>query len=179
MNAADWAILGVIGVSALVSILRGFVREAFSLASWVLALVVALVFYPSFAQLLAPHIALPSARVVTAFVALFGVTLIVGSLLGALVAHLFKASGLGGLDRVLGMAFGMARGLVLVMTLLILVPPVIPVQQDPWWQQSRLIPHLLLMQGWFTDTTRSLWAMISNTETAQVVKQKVPAVPVR
>ncbi len=178
MNAADWVIIGVIGVSALVSILRGFAREAFSLASWVLALVIALVFHPSFAQLLSPHISLPSARVVTAFVTLFLVTLMVGSLLGALAAHLFKASGLGGLDRVLGMAFGVARGLVLIMALLILVPPVVPVQQDPWWQQSRLIPHLLLMQGWFTETSRSLWALISNSAPAQAVKQQVPALPV-
>lgn len=174
MNAADWAIIGVIGISAVLSVVRGFVREAFSLASWVLALVVSLVFYPSFAQLLTPHIELPSLRVVSAFAGLFVVTLIVGSLLGSLVAHLFKASGLGGLDRVLGMAFGVARGLVLVMTLLILVPPVLPVKQDPWWQQSKIIPHLLLMEGWCRDTSASLWRLISGSDAVQAVKQKAP-----
>lgn len=166
-NTADWIILGVVGVSALVSLMRGFVKEAFSLASWVAALMVAMVFHPNLAQLLVEQIVSPSIRVVAAFAALFMGTLIVGGLLGALLSQLFKATGLGGLDRLLGTVFGVARGLLLIMAMLILVPPVIPVKQEVWWQKSALIPHLMLMENWCRRMASSVWEMLPPVQNTQ------------
>ena len=56
LNAADWVMIIVVAISTLISLLRGFVREAISVASWVLALVISLVFSDRFAILLSGQI---------------------------------------------------------------------------------------------------------------------------
>jgi membrane protein required for colicin V production len=69
-----------------------------------------------------------------------------------LVGELVKMTGLSGTDRLFGMAFGLARGVIIVMALLILLPMAFPVNQDIWWQQSILIPQFLLIEHWCKDT---------------------------
>ena len=78
---------------------------------------------------------------------LFVVTLLVGGLINFLLAQLIRATGLTGTDRLLGMVFGAARGLFLVVILIGLLS-LAPVEQDTWWQQSTLIPHFLLIADW-------------------------------
>ncbi len=94
----------------------------------------------------------PSIRVLLAYLALFIGTLLVGTLINMLLGSLLRASGLSGFDRVLGLAFGVARGLLIVLALVILLPMAIPVNQDPWWRQSVLIPHFEIMEGWAMET---------------------------
>ena len=83
LNAADWSIITVVGVSTLLSLLRGFVKEALSLIGWVLAFIVAMVFAERFAYLLASSIANPTGRYIVAFAALFVLTLIALPLSGS------------------------------------------------------------------------------------------------
>lgn len=156
MNWADWVIVGIVGVSSLISIKRGFVKEALSLAIWVAAFVVAMLFSERLALLLADTIETPSVREVVAFIALFAATLVVGALVNHLIGELVRVTGLSGTDRLFGMVFGMARGLVVIMALVIFLPMLVPVREDPWWLESALIPHFLSFEGWARETAAAI-----------------------
>ena len=151
MNWADWAIVGVLGLSALISVVRGFIKEAVSLLIWLAAAVVASVFHERLAVWLVDFIGTPSLRLVAAWIALFVSVLIVGGLINFLLGQLVKATGLSGTDRLLGIVFGVARGLIIVMAVLIFLPQVVPVTQDPWWHESVLIPEFLKFEDWARD----------------------------
>lgn len=136
----DIVILAVIGVSALVSVFRGFLREVLSLLAWVLSFWVALTFAPRFAPWLSNWIELPSIRLILAFAALFVLTLLSVSLIGYIIVKLMNKTGLTGTDRMLGLVFGIARGGVIVV-ILVLLAGLTRVPQDPWWQQAPLLAH--------------------------------------
>src|SRR5690606_34792426 len=122
MNWADWTIVAILVLSALISVKRGFVREALSLATWVAAILVAMIFGGRLAILLVDHIDTPSLRELVAFTLLFVGTLLVGALVNYVISTLVKVTGLSGTDRLLGMCFGLARGAIIVMALLIFLP---------------------------------------------------------
>ena len=147
MEYADYVILGIIAISVLVGAIRGFIKEAFSLAVWAAAFLVAFQYSGELALQLEDHIILPSARTSLAFAGLFLAVLLVGGLLTYLVGKLVEKTGLSGTDRLLGGVFGGVRGLVLVL-FLILVAGLTPVPQDPWWQQSRTIQSLMPLAEW-------------------------------
>ncbi len=115
LNWLDWVIIVVLAVSTLLSVWRGFAREAISLAAWVAAFVVANLFVDQMATLLATWISNITGRYVAAYAILFVGTLMLGSLLGMLARQLVKVTGLSVLDRLLGTVFGFARGVILIL----------------------------------------------------------------
>lgn len=143
----DWAILAIIAVSSLISLKRGFVKEALSLLTWIIAGAVAWMFGGGISQYLEGYIQTPSARVIAGCAILFVATLLVGAMINFLIGELIRVTGLSGTDRFLGMAFGAARGALLVVVAVGLLS-LGPVQQDPWWQESRLLPQFLLVADW-------------------------------
>jgi membrane protein required for colicin V production len=147
MEYADYAILGIITISILVGAIRGFVKEAFSLAVWAAAFLVAFQYSGALAMQLESHIELPSARTSLAFSGLFLSVLLVGGLITFLVGKLVEKTGLSGTDRLLGGVFGGIRGLALVIALVV-VAGLTPVPQDPWFQQSRTIQSLMPLAEW-------------------------------
>lgn len=154
MNAADWVIVAVMGLSMLLSLLRGFTREALSLAAWMLALFGARILAPSLATLLSGYMENPALRELTAFGILFLAILMVGLLLAHLLGEAVGRSKLSVGDRVLGTAFGFARGILIVVVVLAFARPWFA--DDAVWKASRLIPHLSLLENWsrdFTNTT--------------------------
>ncbi|WP_207063111.1 CvpA family protein [Motiliproteus sp. SC1-56] len=161
MNWADWVIAVLIGVSALISLKRGFVKEALSLLTWVAAFVIARLFTDQLSAVLAGYIDTPSARVVAAFLLLFIATLFAGALLNNLISALVRATGLSGTDRVLGMVFGAARGGLIVVVAVALLG-MTPVIQDRWWSESTLIPHFQLMEDWTRDVASGASSLILN-----------------
>lgn len=148
MNWADLAIIGILSLSAVISIVRGFIKEAMSLVIWLVAAVVATVFDERLAVWLVDAIATPSLRMLSAWLGLFVAVLIVGGIANYLLGQLVRATGLSGTDRLLGMIFGAIRGAIIVMVLLIVLPGVIPIDQDPWWRDSLLIPQFLEFEDW-------------------------------
>jgi len=160
MNIADYVILGTIAVSMIVSLMRGFTVEALSLVTWIAAFVVARLFSLPMAVLIADFIDPPSARQPLAFVALFVMTLIVGALVRHLVKEVVNATGLSGTDRALGTVFGGLRGALLVVVALSVLSRATQMPGDPWWQQSVLIPHFLLVETWTAEVGRELWDKI-------------------
>lgn len=155
-NWADWVIIGIIAVSCLFGLTRGLIKEALSVANWVIALLVAVVFKDRLALLLGVWIETPSLRGLAAFSILFLFTLLVGGLVNYLISHLVKVTGLSSTDRTLGMVFGLLRGFVVVMAVLLLLPPVISIDEDQWWTSSVLIPEFLAFEGWARETTAAV-----------------------
>lgn len=135
MNWLDLAFLGVIAVSVLIGIIRGFVREVISVAVWVTAFWVALRYGPQLSDHLAPWLASSMLRLVAAFAGLFILTLLVGALVGYVARALVGRTGLSGTDRLLGVVFGAARGLLLV-GVIVLGAGLTAVPREPWWQES-------------------------------------------
>ncbi len=147
MEYTDLVVIGIIAISMLVGAIRGFIKEAFSLAVWAAAFLIAFQYSGALALQLESHIELPSARTALAFSGLFLVVLLIGGLVTFLVGELVEKTGLSGTDRLLGGVFGGVRGLVLVLVLM-LVAGLTPVPQDPWWQSSRSIQSLLPLAEW-------------------------------
>ena len=142
----DYIIIGIIGLSALISLVRGFVREALSLVVWVLAFFVAWTFFRELSLHLT-WFSLPSVRLGAALAILFLTTLLVGGLVNYLIAQLVEKTGLTGTDRLIGMLFGAARGVLLV-TLLVLLAGLTPLPEDPWWNSSQLIAYFQELAVW-------------------------------
>jgi membrane protein required for colicin V production len=151
MQWIDWAILIVIGLSAGISLLRGFVREALSLAGWILAFLVAKNFYQDFSSLLNNHIDTPSLKYAVSWAALFVLTLTISGLVNYILSNLIEKAGLSGMDRIMGMAFGALRGVLLVSVVVILLREFMPVKEDKWWKNSQLIPHVEILADWFYE----------------------------
>ncbi|MGB2242077.1 MAG: CvpA family protein [Porticoccaceae bacterium] len=145
---ADTGIVVIVAISGLISLIRGFVKEAMSLVIWVAAFVVAMTFSDAASLLLVNFIELASLRQLAAWGGLFVGTLLVGAMVNFLLGKLVTSTGLGGTDRTLGLVFGIFRGLLVVLALVIAMPKAIPVEQDPWWQESRLIPVFQNFEGW-------------------------------
>ncbi len=146
----DYIVLAIVGLSVLIGLWRGFLREVISLATWVAAFVVAFLFAEDVSLYLVPYIGVPSARAVLAFGGLFLVTLIIGGLINTLIAQLVRSTGLSGTDRLIGFVFGGVRAAALV-AVLILLATLTPLPQDPWWRESVLIPYFEPLAVWLRD----------------------------
>lgn len=139
MTLFDYLVLFVLIASIVISTLRGLVREILSLASWIAAFVVANAWGGELARLLPEAVPGELVRLIVAFVVLFiGVRILMG-LLMVLVEALIKASGLTVVDRGLGSLFGLARGLLIVMTAVLLCG-MTAIPQQQFWKEAMLSP---------------------------------------
>lgn len=146
----DWAIVAVLTISTLMSLRRGFLKEALSLGTWIAAFVVARQFHEPMDQLLETYIVDSLIRSIAAFAALFVGTLLVGAALGFLLGALINATGLSSTDRVLGMVFGFARG-ALIVTVVVGLLNLTPLVGDSWYTSATLAPHFETVAQWALD----------------------------
>jgi membrane protein required for colicin V production len=146
----DVVIIALIALSAILSLFRGFVREAVALATWLVALWVAMAFYEDLAAILSQWISTPSAQKITAFAILFICVLLLGAIVNYLAGKLVDKTGLTGTDKLLGIVFGVARGGVIV-AILVLLAGLTPLPQDPWWQDSQFIGYFQELATWLRD----------------------------
>ena len=131
----DWIILGVLLASILLGVWRGLVFELLSLAAWALAFVCAQVFASDLAQLLPMTGASESMRFAGGFGIVFVLALFGGGLVAVLVKKLIAATGLAPFDRAMGAAFGLLRGLVLLLAATVVLG-LTPAKSSSWWQES-------------------------------------------
>ncbi|HLD16179.1 MAG TPA: CvpA family protein [Coxiellaceae bacterium] len=150
MNWADYLILIIIAMSVLISFLRGFVKEAISLVVWVLAIIIAIRCSGFFTHLLVPVIQSASVRYIIVFVTLFLLVLIIGVFISVFAGEWMSRSGLGFVDRLVGIVFGTARGILLVGILLMFVN-LTSSQENTWVEESQLIPYFKTWVSWLND----------------------------
>jgi membrane protein required for colicin V production len=160
--SVDLAIIGIIVISGLISLVRGFVKEAMSLVIWVAAFTVAMNFKEPAVDLLVNFIALASMRQLVAWAGLFVVTLLLGAMVNFLLGKLVSSTGLSGTDRTLGLVFGVFRGMLIVLALVIILPKALPVDQDPWWMESSLIPILQGFETWGRDVMAAITSFLTS-----------------
>ncbi|KAB2901567.1 MAG: CvpA family protein [Xanthomonadales bacterium] len=146
MNWVDYAILTILGLSMLMGLWRGLIAEVLALAIWFCAFWVAWLFGPGLALRLEATIPTPSARIVLAWVLCFIAVLVAGALIAFVMRKLVAGSGLSGSDRLLGMVFGLVRGLALVVLVVFVLGALF--RHDPWWRESRLLPTFQVGADW-------------------------------
>ena len=147
MNITDIVIIMVILVSVSLSWYRGFTREAISLGTWFSALIITYMFGLNFGMLLSEYIDASTTLIMgLARVLLFGFTLIVGALINNLVGKFVKTSGLSSTDKSMGVLFGMARGVLIVMVLAAGVRWFDLQQGQSWWYDSRIVPYIIVIE---------------------------------
>ena len=158
MNSVDWAIIGVLGISCFIGLKRGLVRECLSLLSLGLALVLASRFKDALARDLAYYLPVPAFAPLIAFGAIVIVVLVAMFFVNATLTRVIRLVGLGGLDRALGLGFGLMRGAAVVLVCLLALPLAIDrVESARWWRDSRLIPEFLAVE----DSARTLVGDVS------------------
>ncbi|MGB8855598.1 MAG: CvpA family protein [Burkholderiales bacterium] len=135
MTLFDWAVILVIGLSSLLGLMRGAIREVLALAGWVIAFLVAREYGVAFSAMLKNLVASDSIRLALAFASLFFATLVLMALLRMTVTELVKKIGLGGADKFFGLLIGMARG-VLIVLVIVMLAGMTELPQQPDWKKA-------------------------------------------
>jgi membrane protein required for colicin V production len=135
----DYLVLFVLVCSVVISTLRGLMKEILSLLSWVVSFVVANAYGEALAKLLPDMMPGKTTRLIVAFIALFIGARLLMLLLSMAVDAVIKASGLTLADRGLGGLFGLGRGLVIVLAVVLLCG-MTAIPQQPFWREALLSP---------------------------------------
>lgn len=170
LNWVDYVIIAIIGISVLISLIRGFIREILSLIVWILAFFIAFKFCGKLADVFIPYTQNSSLRLAVSFAILFFIVLILGGLISYLITAVIAKVKLSLFDRTLGMVFGFIRGILLIALLLLLIS-ISSVKPGSWWTDSYLIPHfhgiVNWMHGFLPDELNKISAMTANAISQQ------------
>jgi membrane protein required for colicin V production len=121
MNVVDLIIIAVLALSVLVGLWRGLISEVLALVTWIAAFWVAFTYGPAVSAHFDRSIENPIVRMLIGYGICFIAVLILGALVRFVLHQLVDSTGLGGTDRLLGMIFGFARGVLLVTLMVFLV----------------------------------------------------------
>lgn len=157
MTSFDYLVLAILGLSIVLSVMRGLVLEALSIVGWVLAFFVAKSYASQLVPMMPEAIPTESLRVMAAFIMVFLATLLISSLLSIALASLFKKLGLGWLNRALGGLFGLSRGIIIV-CLLVFLAGMTSLPQDERWRDAMFSAPFEALVGyilpWVPDNIR-------------------------
>lgn len=137
MTIFDYIVLAIVFASIVLGITRGVVREVVSLLGWIVSFFVASHYAVNFEPLLPRTIEDQSIRMLIVFMMTFFVTLVVAMVGSMLLSKLVRSVGLGLIDRMLGVIFGFARGLLIVL-FMVLAAGFTVLPKQPFWQQALL-----------------------------------------
>lgn len=135
MTVFDYVVIAIIGLSIVLSVIRGLVREVLALTGWIVAFIAANFCASPLAALLPDGISNAEVRLLIGFVGAFVVVLLAMSVLAMFASKLVKSAGLGVEDRVLGSVFGLARGMLVVMVL-VLMAGLTSLPKQPAWRNA-------------------------------------------
>ena len=141
MNPLDWLLAILLTYSVVRAVIRGFLQEAFALGGLIIGFLFACWFYRNLAIDLRGLINSPQIAQLAAFLLILAVTMMVASLIGKFLRRTASAVGLGFVDRLLGALFGLLRGAILGVALLLAVTAFLPTA--PWIENSHLAPYFL------------------------------------
>lgn len=143
MTAADWVIVIVIAVSVLQAAISGFFHEAFGIAGLILGYLLAAWNYERLAARYAPYLKSMWLGEIAAFLVIFLAVVLVAGLAGRVVRHIVKEAGLSFVDRILGGALGLLRGILMVAVVLMSMAAFTPTSM--WLEGSQLAPYFLVV----------------------------------
>jgi membrane protein required for colicin V production len=149
LTIVDIIVLGVIALSCVYGGLRGLVKEAFSLAFWIAAVVLASIFSADVADTMTGLIDTASVRTIAAFVLIFIATVFAGALISNLISKATAAIGLKAVDRGLGAIFGIIRGIVIVTVVVMLTADIDAVMEI--YNDSIFVPHLMIVAEYLRE----------------------------
>jgi membrane protein required for colicin V production len=135
----DYALLFLLVCSVVISTLRGLVKEVFSLAGWIASFVLANAYGEDMARMLPDSVPGASAKLIVGFVVVFLAAMLASKLLAAMMEAIVKASGLTVADRGLGGLFGLGRGLVIALAVVLLCG-MTSIPQQPFWKKALFSP---------------------------------------
>ncbi|MFZ4540214.1 MAG: CvpA family protein [Rickettsiales bacterium] len=157
MNLFDLGVLIVVGLSALLSFFRGFVREVLSLGAWLGASVITLYTFPMASKYIEPQVKSEVIASGLASIGVFFIALILLSILTSLILKFVKTgSEVGVLDNIIGLCFGVARG-VLIVSIAYFVMTIVLVEKDypDWVRTSESRPYIAKSAKWVAKLTPS------------------------
>jgi membrane protein required for colicin V production len=151
MNGADHLFAIILLASGVLGYLRGFVREAIALLSWLVGLWVAWHFAYLVNPFLGGALAEPGVREWAGRAVVLFLVLLVGAAVGSLTAYfLHRAAAIAATDRLLGALFGLMRGTV-VIGLLVIGGRAVDLDLEPWWDKTRSMPVAEAVANWLED----------------------------
>ena len=142
MITVDYIILAIIVISAVMGLVRGLLREAIAVITWFLAIVLAWSFGASLEPHLGGILVGSPLRIWAARVIIFVGVLLLGGAISVIVSHYVRVSMFAGMDKFLGLIFGVIRGIVIVGAFTIAVQA-LRMDEDPRWKNSRLMPYAI------------------------------------
>ncbi len=150
MHWVDIVVIAIIGISVLIGLFRGLIKETISLATWILALWVGLTYGEKLASLLPFSVGSQTVQSLIGIVILFIIVILVGGIVNYLIGQLVDRTGLSGTDRMLGIIFGVLRG-GLIVAALVLLAMLTNLPNEPWWQASLTLPFFHDIAMWIRD----------------------------
>jgi len=154
MTVFDYVVIGIVSLSLLFGLWRGVVGEVVALLAWIVGILAAVEFGAYVGQSLFAGLTDPAIRMLAGCVVIFIGVLVVMSLVRMAVRSMVKALGLSVSDRLLGMVFGLARG-VLVIMVLVGLGGMTAAPKQPWWKEATLSQPLetavLVARQWLPD----------------------------
>lgn len=150
-SIVDGVILGILALSVLTGLVRGFVKELVALCVWIIAIWFGISYADTVGDYLRNYVHDDTARHAAGFVIILLVTVIAGSLFNAFLGFILKNTGLSGTDRLLGMLFGFVRGafIVALIILAVRITDLIPAQD--YINRSILYPRFTPLVDWMYD----------------------------
>ena len=139
LNWVDYTLIGVLTLSMIMGLVRGFVREAMSLLTWIAAISIGIIYCESVSEWFSA-ISMSGVRLLLAFVLLVLSILIIGGIISHFIGKLIKVTGFSFTDRLVGTLFGLGRGAAIIAVIVLVVNSSI-VSQQPVWQTSVLAPE--------------------------------------
>ena len=135
MTGFDFVLLAILVASVVLGLIRGLVKEVLSLAAYGLAFLAAIWWGPVVNDRLEPWISQPFLRMGAAYVGVFVVVLLTIGLFNMTLTAMIRATGLTPADHGLGAVFGLLRGVLFVL-LLVIVAGYTPLPHEPWWKNA-------------------------------------------
>lgn len=170
MGVFDLILAVIFLISILVGVMRGFIREALSIASWILAIWLGITFCDPAGEFIARYFSIPADgfRSAAGFALVFIGTLFGFSIISYVISKLLVKGAIKGTDRILGIGFGVLRAGAIVIAVF-LVGRGMGMENSDWWQNSKYL-------GYFEPMANYVETMLpSNLQSSVEVIDEIPA----
>lgn len=149
LSTPDLIISGMIGLSILIGVTRGFVKESISLITWIVAITLSLLFASNLAGVMT-FTEVPIIRSLAAFLVIFVSVIFVGAFVNYMVGSFIRKTPFSAPDRALGSIFGLLRGVAFV-SIMVLLAGLTPLPEAPWWKQSYMVSQFQVFAVWIKE----------------------------